>query len=184
MSWIDEKAHTELARIREAREKQVRKGAALVQWIVESAQLEAKKRIAKAEVVISTARSTAEMLGNPLMWPFIPRVISAAQQSIALIDSQVVFPPAELFMAQGGVVGGPVDGPVDTVPAMISTGEAVIDRGRTRQLLEMADVITEGGGQGMTVNVYLNNPVGKMDEETMDMIADGLGRRISAAVRR
>jgi hypothetical protein len=88
-------------------------------------------------------------------------------------------PPAELFMATGGVIAGPSHAQ-GGVAVNAEGGEGVIDKVRTAKLMQVADSITQTGGGGTTIifqsGAIQNN--GPMDEAAMDRLGLALARRL------
>lgn len=157
-----------LAEEKEAQDAAMRKQRAMITWIIQSAQLEAQKRIQLAQVTISTYSSAAQALGSsiamlgPILGSVVgaglaAQIIAAGQMSKAAIQSQVALPPADLFLAEGGIVM-PRPGGVRATIAEAGQPEAVIPLDKM------------GAMGGVTINVQNLYATEDLPAKLVDMI--------------
>lgn len=105
-------------------EKQQKKAQAFLNWQFQSASLEMTKRIQVVSTTVQTITAAAQVFGMvmgalsmiPIVGPFIAlptamtmsgMILAQGARAVNMIQSQVVLPPAELFMADGAVATGP-----------------------------------------------------------------------------
>ena len=137
----------------EASEATMRKQRAIITWMIQSAQLEAQKRIQIAQLTISAASNAAQAIGMSIasLGPIAGSIVGAglaaniaagAALARSAIEAQVALPPSDLFLAEGGVVM-PRPGGVQATIAEAGVPEAVIPLDKM------------GGMGGVTINVPL-----------------------------
>lgn len=181
----------------EKREKDTQKAIAFARWMTSLVGFEASKQIARSQAVIQFAQMTlalpaAIMQAGATMG--IPGMIAAAalggttlvlgaaalSATMGMINSQQPpLPPAELFMATGGVVTGGGTSTSDSVSfnANLSNGESmmVMDAQRTQRMFDAAEGALVGSGQQMVFNFTVN---GNMDERMAETVATIVQNRI------
>lgn len=187
---------------RTAKEKANKKQNALMKWGFESLTLEMGKAAQILQLKISGITGAAQAMvgaiasfaslgpvglaiGAGVGAKLASMIMSATTGAISLVSGQMVMPPAELFLASGGVVRGPGGGRDDLIPANISNGEGVIDAERTAKLVASVDrALTPGGGNySFAVNIQPGafQGVGDMDEAKIDMLSQAIAVRTRAA---
>lgn len=171
MAQNEKDKNAEMKRIqdeKEAQEATMRKQRAMITWMIQSAQLEAQKRIQIAQVTISTASSAAQAIGMSvaMLGPILGgaagaalagNIIAAGEISKAAIMSQVALPPSDLFLADGGIVM-PRPGGVQATIAEAGQPEAVIPLDKM------------GAMGGVTINVQNLYATDDLPAKLVDMI--------------
>lgn len=160
----------ELTRKSELEKQRVKKISALIEWQAGKAAFEANKRaqVASAQIaMVSTILSgiqawamltaTTGPLGLVAGAAFLATItglaLGAGAMTISAAQSQQ-YPPPPIFMNTGGIVPGM--GNTDSVPAMLTPGEMVIDRETTSKLQENVDKMGTFT-VNMTNNIYSSN---------------------------
>lgn len=186
---------TKLEQEKADKEKLIKKGQALVRWQFESATLQLSKRIQSVQAMTQGVQAAAATFGAimssismiPIVGPFmaLPMALGASTaimgqtvNAVRLINSQVVLPPAELFLADGGVVRGPGGPRADMIPANISDGEAIVDATRTRKMLEFIDSGARSKGISIVIHPGAFQGVGEMDERKMNILSRLMAQRV------
>lgn len=174
-----------------AREKEaIQKRTALIEWMMGKSSFEANKKAQEASVItgmaaaimnaiVAMAAMTAETLGfgfpaaMAIAGTITALSVATGAQSLAAIKSTQYAPPP--VFAEGGIVpGNSFSG--DKVPAMVNSGEMILNQSQQAKLFEQAN--GKGGGVG-TTNIYLDGvKVQNMTNASPDMIADQVGRII------
>jgi len=191
---IEQQEKEQAAKLQALKEKQeadklaAEKKAAGIKWVMDSAALETQKRIQTAQATIqlasglmSAAAASAQLgvLGIPLFAALSGLLYSTYTMSRAAISSQVVLPPAELLMEEGGVIGGMrhSNGGVRMGGVEAERRELFIDRGRTAMLFDWMD---KGMGGGVVVNINAGafQGVGDLSDASIQMIGEKIGRVI------
>ena len=179
------------AQDRAAKEKEaIQKRTALIEWQVGKGAFEANKQSqraaiqmnmgmmvmnATAGVLASFAKGGTEgaVIGGIMAVALTAMGLAATATSLAAV-SAAQYPPPPVF-AEGGIVpGSSFSG--DKVPAMVNSGEMILNQSQQAKLFEQAN--GKGGGVG-TTNIYLDGvKVQNMTNASPDMIADQVGRII------
>jgi hypothetical protein len=152
----------------EASEATMRKQRAMITWMIQSAQLEAQKRIQIAQLTISAASNAAQAIGMSIasLGPIAGTVVGAglaaniaagAALARTAIEAQVALPPSDLFLAEGGVVM-PRPGGVQATIAEAGVPEVVIPLDKM------------GGMGGVTINVQNLYATDDLPAKLVDMI--------------
>lgn len=173
-----------------AKEKQASKKSAFFKWQIETAAFLATKNIQATQTLVAGIAGAAQAFATTVgtLGPFglpVAAVISglvlttAIQAASAVRATPPPLPPAELFMATGGVLAGPSHSQ-GGIAVNAEGGEGVIDKVRTSKLMQVADSITQTGGGGTTIifqsGAIQNN--GPMDDAAMDRLGLALARRL------
>lgn len=166
------KKNAEMKRLEEeraAQEKSLKKQQALIGWVLASAQMEAQKRVQMTNIQISAISGAAQVVATMagMLGPIglvigaglAASIIAAAQVSRAAVASQFVLPPAELFLAEGGVVM-PRPGGVRATIAEAGVPEAVIPLDKMGGMM----------GGGVTINVQNLYATDDLPAKLVDMI--------------
>lgn len=197
----EQKQADELVAIKQRQELEKRnaeKVTAALRYTLEVAALEIQKQTARASAALTFAQATAAavLAGISITAALAPYAglaaiaiggtttlalgaLAASTYSLqmASIGSQFVVPPAELFLEDGGVVGGRRHSNGGTQMGGIEAErrELFIDRGRTARLFEWMD---NGMGGGVTINMYEGafQGVGDLSDASIQIIGEKLGR--------
>lgn len=86
----------------------------------------------------------------------IPRLASSVGGGIGGMISSGISAIGGLFMADGGSVSGPGSGTSDSIPAMLSNGEYVVNARSASQNAGLLDAINSGSGYSPVINVYVD----------------------------
>jgi hypothetical protein len=111
----------------------------------------AQKAAAIPSIIAATETGSAQALAlGPIAGPIAARAIKAlGYASLGIVAGQAI-----AGFANGGPVYGPGTGRSDSIPAMLSNGEYVINAAATRRNRGMLDAINSGGTvAGAVVNV-------------------------------
>lgn len=158
-------------------EHDAKKQQALITWIMSAAQLEASKRLSTSQIQVQAAlgamaaisQSVAMMgpFGLAVGLPIAAMIRAQAQAQVAAVNSQIAIPPAELFLAEGGIVRGSPKGTLATIGEN-NRSEAVIPLDGPN-----------AANMGNTVVLQVNNLYATDDvpEMLLDKIDEGLRRR-------
>ena len=181
--------YEEMQKRKEAEEKAHSKAMAYINWVGQSAALEVQKRIQIAQAVVAGFSGAAQAMSSPLslmtggvaglaMAGLIMKYTSMAVQNIS---RQVVLPPAELFMATGGVVQGATHAR-GGIRTELENNEAVISANKTRKIEEFIDAGMSRDQRSFQVVFEKGSITGErnFDERWMDQ----LGERIMERARR
>lgn len=167
-----------------AKEKESNRKVALLKYGFDVAALEVSKQIARAQATMQFAQGimgavskAGETFGASLA--LIPLINSTYNLSMAAINSQFVVPPAELFLATGGMIV-PGIGNTDTVPARLTPGEMVVDKSTTQGLQEM---VSNGRlDKNAIINInFMAGAIqngGQMGSREMDQLSIAIQRRL------
>jgi hypothetical protein len=148
----------ELNKKRTEEEKAEEKKRLEIQYNAQLQQFEQTKVTKTAETMASGIAAAAMAFGSMAKLGPIGIGIGAALAATVLattymrvnqINQQRPIKPAGLMLEQGGVMGGNRTHARGGIPAEIESGEAVIDRARTRQLFDAIDT----GNMGKTINI-------------------------------
>jgi hypothetical protein len=178
----------ELEESRNAESERLNKEQTKALWENQVAQFEATKAAKIAEIIASGISAAAQAFASLAWIPFVGLALGAAAagvilgatfQSAGQVESQRPLKPASLMLAQGGVIGGNTSHAQGGVSAEIESGEAVIDKQRTSNLLSGLDSAI-GGGDRIVININEGAIVGNMDDEMLENLAGELGRRVEA----
>jgi len=169
------------------REKENAKKSAFIQWQGQVFALEATKNIQAAQTIVAGVAGAAQgfaamaaipFVGIPLGIALSAAILGATMQSVSLIRSQFVLPPAELFMESGGVVLGPSHAQ-GGVSAEVEGGEGFLDKFRTAKFIDAADNMISGSG---AITVVIESGAfyveGDMTEDKMDKISRKVAERL------
>lgn len=173
---------------KEAEEKAHSKAVAYINWVGQSAQLEVQKRIQVAQTIAAGLSGAAQALSSPLsiMTGGVAGIALAAlitkstAMAVQNISRQIVLPPAELFMATGGVVQG-ASHANGGIRAELEHNEAVISASKTRKIEQFIDAgVSRGGGQSFNVIFEKGSITGErnFDERWMDQLGDRVIERV------
>jgi hypothetical protein len=183
------------------KEKKQNKALALAKYGLDLAALQVNKQMQRAQAatafasgLMSVAQTIASMtaatagFGLPAALAIggtLTAILGTAlSTSLSTISSQTIAPPAELFLARGGVVPGRATG--DIVPARLTPGEMVVDRSTTQGLQAMVEQDRMGKMGGVTIN-FMSGSIqnsGSMDERSMDMLSNVIVRRLEREYQR
>ena len=154
-------------------------------WEAEVAQFKATKAAKTAEIMASGIAAAAAGFAAVAGIPFIGLALGAAIAAtimattianVANLQGQEPVKPAELELGTGGVMGGNFShASGNDIPARLESGEAVIDRGRTRDLFSALD---SGAMGGKTVNVIFENGSIQTTEVVTESFIDRLSERV------
>ena len=149
----------ELQKKKEEQDKKSAKMQALIQWVGQRAALESQKGLQSAQIMVSAITGASQAF-SALAWiPIVGPVLGAAAAATILslgsaqsrtVRQQQIPPPVELLFGSGGVTrgashaAGGMNMMVGGRPANVEGQEAVIDRGRTRDLFGFIDGLTDG----------------------------------------
>jgi hypothetical protein len=165
----ERKAATEKAA--QDKKDDVRKKSAMLEWIIGRSAFEANKRaqmaqaqIAMAMTIMNAIQGWAMMIatmgpvgliaGGAMFGLMSGLAVGAGMTTMSAIGAQQ-YPPPPIFMNSGGMVPG--SGNMDTVPAMLTPGEVVIDKSTTSDLRSALSNNKLGNVmefKGNTINVY------------------------------
>lgn len=169
---------------KEAREKDARKKQAGIQFLVSAANLELSKRVQIAQATAAAAAGAAQAMSVSVGQFGLPGIaigaslgaliLSTTSANIAAIQSQRITPPAELFLAGGGLVTGPGTSTSDSVKTNVSRDELVVDAARTRKMFGFID---NGMGGGVIIQPGAIIVQGNMDEEMVDLLAEKISEK-------
>lgn len=179
------------AQDRAAKEKEaIQKRTALIEWQVGKGAFEANKQSQRAAIQMNMGMMLVNaaagvlaafaqggipgaIIGGIMAGALTGLGLAATATSLAAV-SAAQYPPPPVF-AEGGIVpGSSFSG--DKVPAMVNSGEMILNQSQQAKLFEQAN--GKGGGVG-TTNIYLDGvKVQNMTNASPDMIADQVGRII------
>jgi hypothetical protein len=194
-----------LQAIKEKQEQEKRdaeKKSAFIKYTLDVAAMEVSKQVARATAGMALAQSLmyATLAGiaitafsAPFMGPFaIPLGVAAGATLAALavgtysmtlagIGSQFVVPPAELFMEDGGVLGGKrhMNGGTRMGSIEAERGELFVNRARTEQLFNWMDSGMSMGGVVVYIQPGAFQGVGDLSDESVQIIGRKIGEQIS-----
>lgn len=182
-----------LAAKQKAEEDALNKAKVQSQWDAEVAQYESTKAIKIAEVVATTASAAAQGFAAAMAYtaPIIPLglalggsiaslIIASGVLQIANINASAPIKPAALMLEQGGVIGGNTTHAMGGIAANVQSGEAVVDKARTSQILDFIDSGMQNSG-GIHVVFAAGSIVtgdSLVDDNTIELFAQKFGQRI------
>jgi hypothetical protein len=176
----------DMEKIKAKREKENAKKSAFIQWQGQVFALEATKNIQAAQAMVAGIAGAAQGFASMAAIPFVgiplgiglaAAIMSATIQSVNLIRSQFVLPPAQLFLATGGVAMGRSHAQ-GGVNAQLEGGEGTLDKVRTAQFINAADNVISGSG-AVTLVFEPGSIIveGDMTEDKMDMLSSKIAER-------
>lgn len=173
-----------------AEEKKLKKAELLMSWLAEKAAFQQTKAMQMTQTIVQGVAGAAQafamaagmipppvgfIVGGVLAASVLAMSIASATQ----IATKTIPPPVGLFMATGGYVSGPPHS-AGGVSATLEGGEAVIDKSRTRRLMEAVD---GSGINSKNISIIfepgsIQNSGEPMDESFIDKITYALSRRL------
>jgi hypothetical protein len=150
-------------------------------WQNTKAQFDATKEVRIAEAWVTGFSAAAEaysslakipLLGPPLGAAAAAKIMDITRKRVKQIGKQKPIKPA-ILMQEGGVLS-------DTIPANLHPGEGVIDRIRTRKLIDLFDNITEDNSRRLNIIFESNSVVinGNAEDDLLSKLSEGLAREI------
>jgi len=148
-------------------------------------------QFAKIEAISQLAVATVRALSLPPPFNAIAAaaVGTAGSLQIGLIQSQIEDLKSVPAFAQGGLVQGQGNGTSDSIPAMLSNGEFVVNANSTKQFLPLLEELNQRGLQrfaqgGFVLDSGSSNPI-FMGNTSFDdsRIIDALERRDTTPLR-
>jgi hypothetical protein len=129
------------------------------------------KLAATAEAIIAGYLAVSKALASaPPPFNFIAAAAVGTLAALQVRNIQMAKPPE---YATGGIVpGSSYSG--DRVPAMVNSGEMILNREQQTQLFNSIN----GGGGGATFNIVINGAVTKDNNELIDNIIDGINTAV------
>ena len=109
---------------------------------------ELSKKLALAQIAIETGVATAKGISSAMSVPF-PANLAAIASTIATVLSGITSAIASVKSAKfatGGYVSGPGSGTSDSVPAMLSNGESVMNARSTAMFGPLLSSLNQAGG--------------------------------------
>jgi hypothetical protein len=109
---------------------------------------ELSKKLALAQIAIETGVATAKGISSAMSVPF-PANLAAIAATIATVLSGITSAIASVKSAKfatGGYVSGPGSGTSDSVPAMLSNGESVMNARSTAMFGPLLSSLNQAGG--------------------------------------
>lgn len=178
-----------LAQIKKRQEEQKReqdKKTALAKYILDVAALEIQKQVARAQATMQLAQGVMSAVSQApstfgASLALIPLMYSTYAMSMAAIGSQFVVPPAELFMEDGGVIGGKrhMNGGTRMGSIEAERGELFVNRTRTQELFNWMDNGMSMGGVVVYIQPGAFQGVGDLSDESVEIIGRKIGEQIS-----
>lgn len=172
---------------KEAQEKQHAKNMAFIQWATEASILESTKNIQAIQTTVQGVASAAQAFSALASIPFVgiplglaasATILAATAQSVNMIRSQFVPPPAELFLEKGGVLKG-ASHSQGGIKAELEGDEGVLDANRTNKFIDMHDAVINGQMGSITIYIQPGAIQGfEMNEAGLNKVALYLARRI------
>ena len=140
-------------------------------------------RLTQLQAVADTASAIVKALQlGPVAGPIAAGIIgTAASIQLATIEAQIA-DTKSLQFAQGGRVSGPGNGTSDSIPAMLSNGEFVINAKSTQNFLPLLEFINSQGQKFAQGGFVLDNP--PVSDLVMNNSTFDDSRLISALERR
>ena len=172
-----------------AEEKKLKKYELFMSWQAEKQAFEQTKALQVSQTIIQGVAGAAQAFAMaagtiPIVGVVLGGILAAAVLGMSIasasqIATKQIPPPPGLFMASGGYVSGPSHS-AGGVPATLEGGEAVIDKSRTRRLLEAVDG-SAAGGKNISIifeSGSIQNSGDPMDESFIDKLSYAISRRL------
>lgn len=168
------------------REAQLQKEQIEDNWRAQVDAFNSTKAAKKADTLVAgiagAAQAFAALAPIPFVGPALGAIAAAmimrnTRRSVQSIDSQEPIKPPELMLEEGGFVAGQQTHDRGGVNANLESGELVVDRRRTADLLSLVDTITNGSKIEINIGaVHSADPL--LDRSTVRQFTDMVAREL------